>query len=59
MQKLAEYLENARQFERLAADEVHPEIKAQFEKQAASYRNLAVRRERFLRATGYKPADGA
>ena len=33
MQKLAEYLEHARQFERLAAEEGQPEIKAQFEKQ--------------------------
>jgi hypothetical protein len=28
-------------FERIAADELEPEIKAQFEKQAASYRRLA------------------
>jgi hypothetical protein len=27
----------------------NPEIKAQFEKQAESYRNLVERRERFLR----------
>jgi hypothetical protein len=50
MQRLAEYLENARQFERLAADERNPEIKAQFEKQAAAYRKLAERRAEFLRA---------
>jgi hypothetical protein len=48
MQRLAEYLENARQFERLAADEINPEIRAQFEKQADAYRNLAERRARFL-----------
>jgi hypothetical protein len=50
MQRLAEYLENARQFERLAADEINPAIKAQFEKQADAYRNLAERRARFLQA---------
>jgi hypothetical protein len=54
MQKLTEYRDRVRQFERLAAEEIKPEIKAQFEKQAASYRNLAERRERFLRAAGHK-----
>jgi hypothetical protein len=48
MQRLTEYLEHARQFERLAAEETNPEIKAKFEKQAASYRCLAERREKFL-----------
>jgi hypothetical protein len=52
MQKLAEYLESASQFERLAKEEANPEIKAQFEAQAAYYRKLAERRERFLRAVG-------
>jgi hypothetical protein len=50
MQKLAEYLESARQFERLAADETNPAIKAQFENQADAYRKLAERRARFLQA---------
>jgi hypothetical protein len=54
MQRLAEYLENARQFERLAADEINPEIRAQFEKQADAYRNLAKRRARFLEAVKRK-----
>ena len=40
MPKLAEYLEHVRQFERLAAEETNPVIKAQFEAQAKSYRNL-------------------
>jgi hypothetical protein len=31
---IAEYLENAQKFERMAADEENPKIKAQFEKQA-------------------------
>jgi hypothetical protein len=50
MQKLSEYLESARQFERLAAEETNPAIKAQFAKQADAYRNLAERRDRFLQA---------
>jgi hypothetical protein len=50
MQRLAEYLENARQFERLAADETNLAIKAQFANQADAYRNLAERRSRFLQA---------
>ena len=52
MQKLAEYLENAREFERLAAEEQITEIKAKFEAQAAFYRKLAERREGYLRAIG-------
>ena len=58
MQRLAEYLEYARKFERLAAEE-HPQLKAQFESQAASYRNLSERREAFLRATGCLPPKDA
>jgi hypothetical protein len=50
MLKLAEYLEHVRQFERLAAEETNPVIKAQFEKQAESYRKLAERRQRLLDA---------
>jgi hypothetical protein len=49
MLKLEEYLESAQQFERLAADETDPAIKAQFEKQAEAYRKLAERRAEFLR----------
>jgi hypothetical protein len=52
MLKLEEYLESARQFERLAADETNPAIKAQFEKQAEAYRKLAERRAKFLSALG-------
>jgi hypothetical protein len=54
MQRLAEYLENVRRFERLAADETNPQIRAQFEEQAASYRKLAERREKFLRRCSVK-----
>jgi hypothetical protein len=57
MQKLAEYLDYARQFERLAAEETSQILKAQFEKQAIAYRSLAEQRERFLRATNHKAAD--
>lgn len=41
---IAEYLEHALQFERLAAHEQNPEVKAQFEKQAEAYRKLAAGR---------------
>jgi hypothetical protein len=44
MKLLTEYLEHALQFERLAAEETNPEIKAQFEGQAAAYRKLVVER---------------
>jgi hypothetical protein len=57
MLKLEEYLESVRQFERLAADETNPAIKAQFEKQAEAYRNLAERRARFLQAVKPKILD--
>jgi hypothetical protein len=41
MKMLAEYLDNATQFEQMAAHENDPNLKAQFEKQAAAYRKLA------------------
>jgi hypothetical protein len=44
MKMIAEYLEHALQFERMAADEENPKIKAQFEKQALAYRKLAAER---------------
>jgi hypothetical protein len=44
MKMLAEYLENALKFERMAASEKNPNLKAQFEKQAAAYRKLAEQR---------------
>lgn len=43
---IAEYLEHALQFERMAAREKNPELKAQLEKQAAAYRKLAGERPR-------------
>ena len=36
MKKIAEYLENAIKFERLAPDEANPKLKADFEKQAVT-----------------------
>jgi hypothetical protein len=47
MKLLTEYLEYALQFERLAAQEVNPELKAQFENQAAAYRKLAADRGKY------------
>jgi hypothetical protein len=44
MKLLAEYLEHAIQFERLAAGENDPALKAQFEYQANAYRKLAAKR---------------
>jgi hypothetical protein len=44
MKMLAEYLENAVQFEQMAADEKDPKLKAEFERQAVSYRKLAEKR---------------
>jgi hypothetical protein len=41
---IAEYLEHALNFERMAAEEMNPAIKAVFEKQAAAYRKLAAER---------------
>ena len=41
MKMLAEYLEHALQFERMAANEADPKLKADFERQARTYRKLA------------------
>jgi len=63
MKMLAEYLENAIRFEKMAAEESDPKLKADFEKQAASYRKLAEKRakgrstgSRFRRRPKAKPA---
>jgi hypothetical protein len=45
---IAEYLEHALQFERLAAEEPNPDLRAQLEKQAAAYRKLAAERTKTL-----------
>ena len=51
----AEYLEHALNFERMAADEANPELKADFERQAANYRKLAAERVKRL---GMEPPSG-
>ena len=45
---IAEYLERALQFERMAADERKPDLKAELEKQATAYRKLAAERAKKL-----------
>jgi hypothetical protein len=45
---IAEYLEHALAFERLAANENNPSLKGDFEKQAAAYRKLASERAKKL-----------
>jgi hypothetical protein len=49
MKLLTEYLEHAQQFERLAADENDPKLRAQLEGQASAYRKLAAQRAKKLR----------
>lgn len=44
MRMIAEYLEKALQFERLAADEKDSKLKAALAKQAVDYRKLASER---------------
>ena len=44
MKMLAEYVDAAIKFEHMAAAEKDPKLKADFEKQAASYRKLAEKR---------------
>ena len=48
MKMIAEYLEHALQFERLAAEEPNPDLRAQLAKQAAAYRKLAAERTQKL-----------
>jgi hypothetical protein len=44
MKLIAEYLEHANRFERLALDETNPEFRQDFLKQATAYRKLAAQR---------------
>jgi hypothetical protein len=46
---VAEYLEHALQFERMAAQEADPKLKALLEAQAVAYRKLAEKRGRELK----------
>jgi hypothetical protein len=50
MKKIAEYLEHAHNFERLAASEEDPKKKKQLQEQANAYHKLAQRRARNLGA---------
>jgi hypothetical protein len=52
---IAEYLERALEFERLADLEDNPQLKADLEQQAAAYRKLAADRSKNL---GVKPPPG-
>lgn len=55
MKLIAEYLERAHQFERMAAVENDPALKADFEKQAKAYHKLAEKR---AKETGFPlPGD--
>jgi hypothetical protein len=46
---IEEYLENALAFEQLAAVEIDPTLKDDFEKQAVAFRRLAAERAKRLR----------
>ncbi|MCG2631052.1 hypothetical protein L6654_30920 [Bradyrhizobium sp. WYCCWR 13023] len=48
MKLLGEYLENALQFERMAAEESDPDLKAAMKSQAKAYRNMAAKRAKML-----------
>jgi hypothetical protein len=48
MKMIAEYLENALNFERMAATEENPKLKGDLQKLAASYRKLAAERSEKL-----------
>jgi hypothetical protein len=44
MKMIAEYIEIALKFERMAAEELNPQVKAAFDEQALAYRKLAADR---------------
>ena len=44
MKLLNEYIDHALTFEHMAAEEADPEVRAQFENQAAAYRKLVAER---------------
>ncbi|WMT74492.1 hypothetical protein [Bradyrhizobium sp. Ash2021] len=52
MKLIAEYLDHALQFERLAADETNPTLKVDFVRQAGAYRKLAAARAKKLGMPG-------
>lgn len=59
MKLVAEYLDRAMQFERMAEETSDPKVKAQFLQQSAAYRKLAAKRAAQLnvpRPEGSKPS---
>jgi len=48
MKMVAEYLEQAHRFERMAASETNPKSKKQLEDQAQAYHKLAAKRAKAL-----------
>ena len=56
MKPVAEYLDHALRFERMAAEAANPELKAQFLRQSEAYRKLASKRAVQLKA---KPPNGS
>jgi hypothetical protein len=58
MKVFEEYLENALAFEQLAAVEIVPTLKDDFEKQAAAFRKLASERAKRL-GLGAPPTGGS
>jgi hypothetical protein len=59
MKMVVENLEYARNFERLAAHETNPDIKAVFERQAAAYRARAAAPRKKDRASGPPNSDSS
>ena len=56
MKVIEEYLENALAFQRLAAVEIDPTLKDDFEKQAVAFRRLAAERAKRL---GLGPSENS
>jgi hypothetical protein len=56
MKMVAEYLEKALDFERMAAAENDPDLKTSLTQQAEAYRKLAA--QRAVRETPLRPASG-
>jgi hypothetical protein len=55
MKMVAEYLEHALEFERMAAEETDPALKESLAKQALAYRKLADERARKLNLAPQRP----
>ena len=61
MKLVAEYLERARQFERMADEASDPKLKDQLAQQGEAYRKLAAKRAAHLKTAppGYSTPDAA